>query len=165
MTNIIQIKNETNPYNHIFYGIEQQGESFPQIRINLAYLFYLRSLFHAPPENGGYEMMEEEILALYEKIFTCNCIIEPYSTLLESNSLTLSFVSAEYCVLAISNQMLKSFIKQRNNVNNDFKLIKTFILDDLKSRHPWVSLRPNTSQQDWDIERQRINALTFMLTL
>ena len=162
MKNFIQIKNETNPYNTIFYAIEWNSESFQCIKTNIAYIFYLRQLFDG---DCGYEMLEEETLKLYQLIFGTTCIIQPYSQKIKAQSFLFTFVSSEYNVLDISNQELKVFIDKRAKTSLDFDIIKQFIINNIKTYHPWHSLRPNTSNKCWIKEIQRINSLSFTLIL
>lgn len=160
MKNLIQIKNETNPYNTVFYAIEWNGESFQCIKTNIAYIFYLRQLFDG---DCGYEMLEEETLKLYQLIFGTKCIIQPYSQKIKAQSFLFTFVSSEYDVLDISNQELKIFIEKRAKANLDFYIIKKFIINNIKTHHPWHSLRPNTLNKYWQKEKQRISSLPFTL--
>ncbi|HDZ5419545.1 TPA: hypothetical protein RTK63_005067 [Vibrio harveyi] len=162
MNNLIQLKNETNPYNTIFYAIEWHGEPFKTIKTNLSYICYLRQLFDG---DCGYEMFEEEMLYLYQMIFGTNYIIEPNSPLMKANSFLFTFVSAEYNVLDISNQELKHFIEGRKQASRDFDMMKHFIISNIDKYHPWHSLRPNASNECWSKEKQRIESLPFTPTL
>lgn len=110
-------------------------------------------------------MLEEETLKLYQLIFGTKCIIQPYSQKIKAQSFLFTFVSSEYDVLDISNRELKYFIEKRKQTNIDFEIVKQFIINNIKTYHPWHSLRPNTSNKCWIKEIQRINSLPFTLIL
>lgn len=162
-TNIIRLIKERPIQPHQFFGICLNNESFKQLRINLAYIFFLRNSFN---NECGYEMGENEIVYLYELLFKNQAIIIPDAPLIESQSMLLSFVESEHYLLGVSNDDLRTFVvnDRKEYLSEDFELMKVHILSNLSLYHPWSALRPNTSAEDWAFEKNRIEKLKPTIT-